>query len=172
MHDLKIKVQHFAPHLFAMHHSFGILLQICFHGGMKPAQRCHKRLNIFFHPVNFAFPFHGKQFLIAFLQPSLHPIIHSFDRPLQPQEVFLAQSRAVHLPSPLHQVMRFVNQKNIFSLHAFGKKAFQIDMRVEYIIIIADNSVGKKAHIQPHLKRADPMIPRIAFDPSLLKLSK
>ena len=52
--------------------------------------------------------------------------------------------------------MRLINQKQILlSACTFSEKAPQIDMRIKDIIVIAQNTIGKQAHIQPQLKGAD-----------------
>ena len=51
--------------------------------------------------------------------------------------------------------MRLINQKQILLSACTSEKAPQIDMRIKDIIVIAQNTIGKQAHIQPQLKGAD-----------------
>ena len=57
--------------------------------------------------------------------------------------------------------MGFVDEENILPLYTLRKKALQIYMGIENIVIITDNPVGKKAHVQAHFKWAHLIFPGI-----------
>ncbi len=72
------------------------------------------------------------------------------------QKSFLSQLGAVHLSAPVYQVVSLVDQEQIIPAHfPFSEKAAQIGVRVKNIIVIADDHIGKKAHVQSHLKGTD-----------------
>ena len=99
-----------------------------------------------------------QKFSVAFVQISRNPLSMGFYRLFQLQKGFLAQHGAVHVPSPLHQIVGFIHQKNIFSPDSLRKKAAQIDMGIKKIIVIADYRIGKQTHIKTQLKGADLML--------------
>ena len=88
-------------------------------------------------------------FLIGFQQ--------LFDR----QEIFLIDRRAVHFPAPLHKIVRLIHQKNVVPARSFRKKTLQINIRVKDIIVIPYDIIRPGCRIQRHLKRADPVLPRL-----------
>ena len=58
----------------------------------------------------------------------------------------------VHFPSPVHQIVSFIDQKNVFSGSTLPEKSFQINIGIKYIIIITDHSVHPDCQIQAHFK--------------------
>ncbi len=55
--------------------------------------------------------------------------------------------------------MGFIHQKQVFPTDTFRKKTFQVHIRVKHIIIITDNIIRPRCHIQAQFKRADHMLP-------------
>ncbi len=72
------------------------------------------------------------------------------------QKGFLGQLGTVHLPAPFYEIMCLVYQEEVISAHlSLSEKAAQIGMRIKDVIVISDDHVGKKTHIQPHFKGTD-----------------
>ncbi len=70
------------------------------------------------------------------------------------KKIFLVQNRTVHFSGSVCQIMGFVYQKQVFSFYSLRKKTFQIHIRVEHIIIIADNIIHPEGCVQAHFKGA------------------
>ena len=79
----------------------------------------------------------------------------SFYCPCSFQELFLAQSSAVHLSSPVHQIVGFINEKYIIAFHPVSEESFQMDLRIKCIIVIADYPIHPGGRIQTHFIRTD-----------------
>ena len=158
MRHFKIKFQYLTAYRTVL-----MIFQIIVDRCAKPRKCAHKRIYILFHLTIFTFSFECEQFLIAFIQISGNPFVICLDSPFQFQKIFLAQHCAVHIPPAFYQIVRLVDQKNIFPPDPFRKKSAQVHMRIEQIIIVADDCIGKKTHIKTHFKGADHMPFRIFF---------
>ena len=60
--------------------------------------------------------------------------------------------------------MRLIHQKQILLLRCLLEKAFQIHIRIKYIIIIAQNIVAPRRNIQTQFERTYPMLLRLRND--------
>ena len=158
MRNLKIEFQDFLPHRTVL-----VVFQIILNRRSQPGKRPHKRIDTIHYPVSLALSFQGQQFSVTFIQILCDPPVIRLDGPFQCQKVFLAQHCAVHISAPLHQIMRLIDQENIFSPDAFRKEPPQIDMRIKHVIVIADYGIGKQAHIQTHLEGTDSVFLRVLF---------
>ena len=77
------------------------------------------------------------------------------------QKILLIDRCAVHFPAPLHKIVRLIHQKNVVPARSFRKKTLQINIRVKDIIVIPYDIIRPGCRIQRHLKRADPVLPRL-----------
>ena len=145
----KIKIQH----RFLLR-KFPRFFQKFIHLGGQPhkveGQRSHTVQNL----VVLTLTFHFQHGLVAFVQDTADRTAVRFHDPLHCKHVFFVQICTVHLPAAIHEVMCLIHQKQIVSLYPLLKKAFQIYIRIEYVIVITDNIVRPGCHIQTHLKRA------------------
>ena len=80
---------------------------------------------------------------------------------LKLQKTLFSYNCAIHLPSSLKKVVGLVHQKDIVLLHGISKESPKIYEWVKNIVIVADNSIGPKAHIQGHLEGAHLIFPGI-----------
>ena len=85
--------------------------------------------------------------------------------PFYGHHVFLEKLGAVHPHGPFRKVMSLVHQKDISSLRCIRKKAPEIYVRVKDIIIITDDPVRKKGHIQAQLEGTDHMLKGVFLYP-------
>ncbi len=161
MTDLKVKIQYRLPHC-RISPSFRLFQKRIQHS-MQPVQRYGKRPDTFYHPIRLTLPLQSKQFPVACIQSAADGLIHCFQLPLQLQKFLFPQAGAVHLPAPLHQIMRLIHKKQIVSPCTVRKKTPQTGMGVKHIIIITNDAVTKQACIQTHFKRADLVLLCIAL---------
>ncbi len=167
MRNLKIKSQHFLPDrrpsvqqacknfLLSL-----ILLQKILHGRRKPCKRAHKGGCLLLAKTNIVFtlPLQRQKLPVTSLQLPVHPSVILLHHLFQSKKILFPQGRTVHIPPPLHQIMRLVNQKNIIFPYPLGKETLQIHVRVKEIIIIAYNRIRKQTHIKAKLKGTDPVL--------------
>ena len=155
MPHCKGKLQHSTAHLFLL-----LSLQKIFHLSQKIHKLQRQRPYIFHYPVLIlALPLIFQQNLITLFQNPLQlsaMLLHCF---LHFQKILFTEHRAVHIPSPVYQVMGLVDQKQIIPLHAIPKKPLQIHIRIKHIIIITDHRVHPGGSIQTHLKRTHLPLP-------------
>ena len=71
-----------------------------------------------------AFPLPLQQILISPFQSRHSLSAERLQEPLYFQKVFFIKGRTVHLPSTFHQIVGFVNEKQIISFYPFRKKTF------------------------------------------------
>ena len=57
------------------------------------------------------------------------------------QNIFFIDRSTVHVPSTFHEVVCFIDQKQIISADIVCKKSFQMCRRIEHIIIITDHPI-------------------------------
>ena len=145
----KVKIQH----RFLLR-KFPRFFQKFIHLGGQPhkveGQRSHTVQNL----VVLTLTFHFQHGFVAFVQDTADRTAVRFHDPLHCKHVFFVQIGTVHLPAAIHEVMCLIHQEQIVSLYPLLKKAFQIYIRIEYVIVITDNIVRPGCHIQTHLKRA------------------
>ena len=145
----KVKIQH----RFLLR-KFPRFFQKFIHLGGQPhkveGQRSHTVQNL----VVLTLTFHFQHGFVAFVQDTADRTAVRFHDPLHCKHVFFVQIGTVHLPAAIHEVMCLIHQEQIVSLYPLLKKAFQIYIRIEYVIVITDNIVCPGCHIQTHLKRA------------------
>ena len=60
--------------------------------------------------------------------------------------------------------MRLIHQKQILLLRRLLEKAFQIHIRIKHIIIITQDIVAPRCHIQTQLERTNSMLPGLRDD--------
>ena len=73
----------------------------------------------------------------------------------QPKELFFHQYCAVHFPATLQQIVCLIHQKKVIPRYSFTKKTFQINMRIKHIVIISNDAIRKKTHVQTEFKGTD-----------------
>ena len=105
----------------------------------------------------FTLPFQSKQVAVAPLQRLRERITLSPDQTPDLQKILLHKRCAVHGPPPLHQIMRLIHQKQIFSFYILSEKPFQTDIRIKDIIIIADQHIDPQCQIQIQFEGTDPV---------------
>ena len=159
----KVKIQQFLsdPRI----HSVLPLFQKVFQNTMKFRQ-CHRKRREQLHNLPFPItqPLQMQQLSVTFIQLPDHSVIDPFYEMFACQKVFFPERSAVHLPPPLHKVVSFIDQKQIFSLYALAKKPLQIYMRIENVVIITNDSVAEQTDIQSHFKRTDLITSGIVYD--------
>ena len=96
---------------------------------------------------------HGKQLFIQLFELSRSFRSLPFNCIFRCQHFLLDELRTVHFPCAVHQIMGFVDKENVFSSRPFSKKAAQMSVRVERIIVIAQDRIAPRRGIQPEFKR-------------------
>ena len=119
MRDLEIEIQD-----LILYRAVLILLQIIRHNAGKPVQCSHKGRNGAFALVRviLAFPFQLQKLPVAALQffAQINTVI--LYRLFECEKILLHQNGAVHIPSPIHKIMRLVNQENVFLADSLREK--------------------------------------------------
>ena len=65
----------------------------------------------------------------------------------QNQEFSFPQFRREHLPAPIDEVVRFINQEDIAALRVF-KIAPQVDIGIKEVVVVADNNVCRSRQVK------------------------
>ena len=141
-----------------------MVFQIIVNRTAKSRERTHKRVNILLYPIILTLSFQHQQFLVASIKILGNPLVICLHRSFKLQKVFLTKRRTIHAPAPFHEIMRLVNEKNIFPFHPFREKSLQIHMRIKHIVIIAYHGVREQTHIQTHFKWAHTMFLSVFLD--------
>ena len=131
-------------------------------------QRKDQRADIFVYNIVFALPLVLKEDAVAFFQMPDHTFrafamlsLIGFQQLFDCKKIFFIDRRTVHFPAPLHKIVRLVHQKNVVPARPLRKEALQIGIRVKDIIVIPYDVIRPGCRIQRHLKRADPVFPRL-----------
>ena len=79
------------------------------------------------------------------------------------QEIFFIEKGAVHLSSPLHQIMGLIDEKNVrtFSAAPLPEKALQIDIQIKDVIIVTDNHIHPQGKVKAQFKGTDLILLRL-----------
>ena len=96
---------------------------------------------------------HDKKLFIQLFELSRSFRSLPFDCIFRCQHFLLDELRTVHFPCTVHQIMSFVDKENVFSSRSFSKEPAQMSVRIERIIVIAQNRIAPRRGIQPELKR-------------------
>ena len=118
-----------------------LFFKISFHLSQKIHQFYCKWRNTFHQPIILALAFHLKhQFIDRFqtLHKFFISVLHQF---FHLENVFFIDGGTVHFPSTFHEVVCFIDQKQIISADIVCKKSFQMCRRIEHIIIITDHPI-------------------------------
>ena len=107
------------------------------------------------NPAAFTLPLQGQHLPVAVLQTPGQFSIFFFSKPPDLQHFLFAETGAVHLSAPLHQVVGFVDQEEIIPLHSFSKEPAQMCVGIEHIVVVADHRIHPLCQIQAHLIGAD-----------------
>ena len=75
-----------------------------------------------------------------------------FDGAFDVQNLPAVQISGEHLARPIHKVVGFIDEKSVCAT-VFGKVPPQINLRIEDVIVIADDGVHPQGHIQGKFKR-------------------
>ena len=113
--------------------------------------------------VILALPLQRQKLLVALIQPAGQPTVFSFYQTLDLKKILFIDAGAVHLPSPFHQIMRLVDQKQILAFISLAEEPLQMRIGIKNIIIVADNRIHPQRHVQPHLERAHVPFSRLFF---------
>ena len=150
--------------LIAIHDSglFGKLL----HLSKKSLQRHSKMTGTGQDLPGLTLSFQLQKGLIAAGQLLFQFFAVPLDQATNLQKIFLVQRSTVHLSGTLCQVVGLVYQKQIIPRNTLTKKAFQIYIRIKYIIVIADHTICPGGQVQTKLKGTHMMFLCRLHDPT------
>ncbi len=157
---LKIKIGQ-APAQLLRHRTLQKMIQL-----RHQMHQMNRKTTHLFHALitALAFPLQRQQMPVAPFQRPDQPLILSPDQPLHLQKVFFYQAGAVHIPPPLHQIVRLIHQKKPGAFDALPEKTLQIYIGIKHIVVITDDHIHPRGEIQIQFKRADPVLMRLLKD--------
>ena len=125
----------------------------------KLIQKCHKphkgKYHIakrIIHSIILTLALQLEQYLIASVQCFLNRAAVLLHDTLYSKEILLIYLSAVHLSASFDHIVCLINEKNIVSLYPLLKKSLKINIRVKYIVVIADDIITPARRIKTKLK--------------------
>ena len=114
-------------------------------------------------------PAQDKQFPVRPEQVAFQGVFAPQQSPLGLGDAALGKAGRVHLPGPVGQVVRLVDEED--PVPGQLEKAPQVDGGVKEIVVVPDHQVGPVAQVQPQLKGADGELPGRRFDGRAVQLA-